>query len=79
LEGFYGHVLLSFMTAIVYLKLMRTFHGTKFNPVDFMAEMRGLACTVYENPLQAFEPTARQKEILKILKTEIPTRAPLPV
>jgi hypothetical protein len=79
LEGFYGHLLLSFMTTIVYLKLMAVFRGTKFNPIDFMAELRGLSCVVYEDHLQIFEPTAKQKEILKILKIEIPTRVPLPV
>jgi hypothetical protein len=68
------------MTTIVYLKLIAIFRRTtKFNPIDFMAELRGLSCVVYEDHLQIFEPTAKQNDILKILKIEIPTRVTLPV
>jgi hypothetical protein len=78
-ETFNGHLLLSFMTTIVYLKLQRIFHKKKFNPIDFITELRGVTCGVYEDHLHVYEPTAKQKEILKILKMEIPTILPLQI
>jgi hypothetical protein len=73
LETFNGHLLLSFLTTIVYLKLQKIFHKQKYNPLDFITELRGLTCGVYEDHLHIYEPTAKQKEILKILKIEAPT------
>ncbi|MDR0881288.1 MAG: transposase [Candidatus Adiutrix sp.] len=77
LEAFRGHILLSFITTIVYLRLQRIFHDTKFNPIDFMAELRGVSCIVYEDHLQIFEPTAKQKEIMKILGIDLPSKVPI--
>jgi hypothetical protein len=79
LEGFKGHLLLSFMTTIVYLKLQKIFHNTKFNPIDFITELRGVFCNLYDDHLKIFEPTANQRAILKLLKIELPTRLPLPI
>jgi transposase len=73
LETFKGHLLISFLTTIVYLKLQKIFHKQKYNTIDFISELRGLTCGVYEDHLHIYEPTAKQKEILKILKLEIPT------
>jgi hypothetical protein len=73
LETFNGHLLISFLTTIVYLKLQKIFHKQKYNTIDFITELRGLTCGVYEDHLHIYEPTAKQKEILKILKLEIPT------
>jgi transposase len=77
IETLNGHLLLSFMTTIVYLRLQRIFHKQKFNAIDLITEMRGVMCGVYEDHLHIYEPTAKQKEILKILKIEIPTEIPL--
>ncbi|MDR2199927.1 MAG: transposase [Deltaproteobacteria bacterium] len=77
LSTFNGHILLSFITTIVYLKLQKIFHNTKYNAIDFITELRGVICTVYDDHLLVFEPTARQKEILKILKMEIPLKIPI--
>jgi transposase len=77
LETFNGHLLISFLTTIVYLKLQRIFHKQKYNLIDFITELKGITCGVYEDHLHVYEPTAKQKEILKILKMEIPTKLPL--
>jgi hypothetical protein len=77
ISTFNGHLLISFITTIVYLKFQRLFHKTKYNPLDFITELRGINCIVYEDHLQIFEPTSKQKEILKILEMEMPTRLPL--
>jgi hypothetical protein len=76
-DAFNGHLLLSFMTTIVYLKLQRIFHKKKYNPVDFITELECVMCGVYEDHLHVYEPTAQQKEILKILRMELPTIVPL--
>jgi transposase len=77
LETFNGHLLLSFMTTIVYLKLQQIFYNSKFNPIDFMAKLRGVSCAVYDDHLHVHEPTAKQKKILQVLEMEIPTKLPL--
>jgi transposase len=77
LTTFKGHLLLSFITTIVYLRLQKIFHKKNYNPIDFITELRGVTCGVYNDHLQVYEPTAEQKDILKILKMEIPPVLPL--
>ncbi|MDR2352592.1 MAG: hypothetical protein LBF22_05415 [Deltaproteobacteria bacterium] len=72
--AFNGHLLLSFITTIANLELERIFHGTKYNPIDFITELRGINCIVYDDHLKVFEPSAKQKEILKILEMEMPCK-----
>jgi hypothetical protein len=74
LETFNAQVLLSFLTIIVHLKLLKIFYKQKYNPIDFITELRGITCGVYKDHLHVYEPTAKQKEILKILKMEMPTK-----
>jgi transposase len=76
-ETFNGHLLLSFLTTIAYLQLQKIFHKQKFNPIDFITEMRGVTCGVYEDYLRIYELTANQKKILNILGMEIPTTLPI--
>jgi transposase len=76
-EAFNGHLLLSFMTTITYLKFQKIFLNHKYNTIDFITELEGLTCGVYDDHLHVYEPTARQKKILKILNIEIPTILPL--
>jgi hypothetical protein len=77
LTTFNGHLLLSFMTTIVNLMFQKIFHKQNYNPVDFITELRGVTCGVYDDHLQVFEPTSKQKDILKILKMKIPLVLPL--
>lgn len=77
LETFNGHLLLSFITTIVYFKLQKICHKQKFNAIDCITELRGITCGVYNDHLHIYEPTAKQKEILKMLKIQLPTRLPL--
>jgi hypothetical protein len=74
-----GHLLLSFITTIVYLKFQKIFHKTKFNTIDFITEMRGVTCGVYEDHLHIYELTSNQKKLLKILNMEMPTKIPVEI
>jgi hypothetical protein len=65
------------MTTIVYLKFQKLFHNQPFNTIDFITELRGIMCGVYEDHLIIYEPTAKQKKILKILEMDIPIKLPL--
>jgi transposase len=76
-ETLNGHLLLSFLTTIVYFRLKKIFNKQKYNVLDFITELNGLTCGVYNDHLHVYEPTITQKAILKILEMEIPTRLPL--
>jgi hypothetical protein len=77
LEAFNGHLLLSFMTTIVYFELQKLCHKQKYNAIDCITELRGITCGVYNDYIHIYEPTTKQKEILKMLKIELPTQLPL--
>jgi hypothetical protein len=77
INTFNGHLLISFITTIIYLKLQKIFNSHPFNPIDFMTEMRGVTCGVYEDHLHIYELTSKQKKMLKILDMEIPMRISL--
>jgi hypothetical protein len=79
LEAFNGHMLLSFMTTIVYERLQGIFHKQNYNPLDFITELRGVFCGVHDDHLKVYELSTKQKEILQILDIAIPSRLPLKV
>jgi hypothetical protein len=49
-----GHLLLSFITTIVYLKLQEIFHKEKYKAIDFITELKGITCGVYDDHLQIY-------------------------
>jgi hypothetical protein len=53
------------------------FHETKHVAVDIMTEPRGITCWVYDYHLHVCEPVAKQRGLLKALKTEMPSVIPL--
>jgi transposase len=76
LETFNGHLLISFLSTIVYLRLQKIFNEENFSTIDFITELRGVMCTVHDDCLRIYKKTAKQNKILKILDIDIPLILP---
>jgi hypothetical protein len=49
-------------------KDIKIFYKQKYNPIKFITELKGVTYGAYNDHLQVFEPTSKQKDLLKILK-----------
>jgi transposase len=77
-ETFRGHIMLSFISVVVYLSLNRCFKEHKvFAVQNALTEMRNLKCKVYEKSLLVKEPTKDMKEICKLSGVSIPEKLKL--
>jgi transposase len=79
-ETFKGHVMLTFMATILYLKLNQWFKGHKvFTAQNSLIEMRNLKCKVYDRCVLVKEMTRDMREICKILGIQVPEKISLPI
>jgi hypothetical protein len=77
---FRGHMLLTFMSIILYIKLNRYFSShKKFTAQYAINLMRNLKCKVYNDSLQVKELTKEMKEICKLAEISIPAELSLPI
>jgi transposase len=79
-ETFRGHIMLSFISVIIFLKLNQCFKGHKvFNAQNALMAMRNLKCKVYDDCILVKEPTKDMREICKVVGIEIPEKINLPL
>lgn len=79
-ETFRGHIMLSFMSVLLYMMLNKCFEDSKnFNASNSLMLMRNLKCKVFDNSLLVSEPTKDMKKICKILDINIPEQITLPI
>jgi transposase len=79
-ETFRGHIMLSFMATVVYLKLNACFKGHKtFTAQNTLMETQRLRCKVYDKLLLVKEPNRDTKEMYKLAGLTIPEKLKLPL
>jgi hypothetical protein len=77
---FRGHIMLSFMAIILYLKLNKCFADHKhLNAKNAIIEMKNLKCKVYDDFVLVKEMTKDMREICKIVDIKIPEKIFLPI
>jgi hypothetical protein len=79
-ETFRGHIMLTFMATVMYLKLNQCFKGHKvFTAQNAIIEMRNLKCKVFDNCLLIKEITKDMRDICKIVGIKVPEKISLPI
>jgi hypothetical protein len=79
-ETFRGHIMLSFMATIIYLKINHCFKNDKtFTAENALLEMRNLKCKVFDDRILVKEPNKDMKHICKVLGIKIPEKLELPL
>ncbi|MDR2200206.1 MAG: hypothetical protein LBR53_12330, partial [Deltaproteobacteria bacterium] len=75
-----GHIMLSFMAVILYLKLNKRFAGHKrLNAKNALIEMKNLKCKVYDDRALIKKITKDMREICKIVDIKIPEKIFSPI
>jgi hypothetical protein len=79
-DTFRGHLMLSFMSVMLNLKLNQCFAGNKmFTAQSALLVMRGLKCKVYKNCMLISEPNKNMKQICKMASITLPEKLKLPM
>ncbi|MDR1086436.1 MAG: hypothetical protein LBP22_16655, partial [Deltaproteobacteria bacterium] len=79
-ETFRGHIMLTFMATIMYLKLNQCFKGHKvLTAQNAIIEMRNLKCKVFDHCLLVKETAKDMREICKIVGIKVPNKIRLPI
>jgi hypothetical protein len=79
-EKFGGHVMISFMAKILWLKLNQCFKGHDDLTADgALMEMKNLKCKIFDDRAHVKEPTELMREICAIAGIDLPERIPLPI
>ena len=69
---FRGHLMITFMTSVLYLLINRELHKIKSNVVDACTTMQNLKCKIFRTKALVQEPTKRMKRIATALNIPIP-------
>lgn len=79
-DTFRGHIMVSFMAIILYLKLNQCFKGHKvLTAKSALMEMRNLKCKVFDDYMHVKEPTKEMREICAMVGVDLPERIILPI
>jgi hypothetical protein len=79
-ETFRGHIMISFMAIILYLKLNQCFKGhNDLTANGALMEMKNLKCKIFDDCIHVKEPTKFIREICAIVGIDLPERIPLPI
>ena len=73
-ETLRGHLLLSFISSLVYLFLNDKLKGTKFNAGYALLTFRNLKCKVYDDEILVKEPVKTMNVIAKALGITLPKK-----
>jgi hypothetical protein len=76
-ETFRGHLLLSFITTVVYLSVNQLLKGTAFNADGAFFILRNQKCKVFDDCILPKEITKKMNDIYKKLKIKSPLSIPL--
>jgi hypothetical protein len=79
-ETFRGHIMLTFMAIILFIKLNHCFKGHKvFTAQNALIEMRNLKCKVYDDWVLVKEINKDMREICKMVDIKVPEKISLPI
>ncbi|MDR1617343.1 MAG: transposase [Syntrophomonadaceae bacterium] len=73
-ETLRGHLMLVFISSLVYLYLNDKLKATKYNAGNALLSFRNLKCKVYGDEIIVKEPLKAMHDIAKVLKITIPKR-----
>jgi transposase len=76
-ETFRGHLMMSFITTIVYLSVNQLLKGTLFNIDGAFFVLRNQKCKVFDDCILPKETTKKMNDIYKKLKLNSPVRIPV--
>jgi hypothetical protein len=77
-ETFRGHLMLSFIAAVVYMLVNTLLEGSKFCADGAFRILQNQKCKVFDKSVLIKEPVKRVNEIAEHLNIEIPLELPLP-
>jgi hypothetical protein len=79
-DTFRGHIMLTFMSVILYLRLNKCFNGdTVFTAQNALDEMRNLKCKVYDNCVRIKEITKDMRTVCDKVGIKVPETIKLPI
>jgi transposase len=76
-EAFRGHLLLSFITTVVYLSVNEMLKGTAYNAEGAFLILKNHKCKVFDDQILPKEPNRKMNEIYKKLKIKSPISLPI--
>jgi transposase len=78
IEALMGYILINFLTEISYFAINQEFINTTYGAKNALYELSCLYSKVLNNQIHTYEPNEKMKELLKILKIDIPKVLYLP-
>ena len=76
-ETFRGHLLLSFITTVVYLSINEMLKGTVYNAEGAFLILKNQKCKVFDDRILPKEANRKMNEIYKKLKIKSPIFLPI--
>jgi hypothetical protein len=72
IEAFRGHLLISFISTIIFLKVNKLFVDSNYYAMSAFSALYSLMCKIYDDSIEIKEPNRKMNEISKILNIKLP-------
>ena len=72
-----GHLMLSFIAAVIVKMLQKQIKGTSYSPIDVFTNLRNHKCKVFDDCLLTQESVKKANDIYKLMGLKVPHRIPL--
>jgi len=73
-ETLRGHLMLSFIAAVIVKMLQKQIQGTSYSPIDVFTNLRNHKCKVFDDCLLTQESAKKANDIYKLMGLKIPHR-----
>ncbi|MBI9096772.1 MAG: transposase [Sphaerochaeta sp.] len=76
-ETLRGHLMLSFIAAVIVRMLQKQILGTPYSPIDVFTNLRNHKCKVFEDFLLTQESVKKANDIYKLMGLKVPHQIPI--
>lgn len=76
-ETLRGHLMLSFVAAVIVKMLQKKLMGTSYSPIDVFTNLRNHKCKVFDDFLLTQESVKKANDIYKLMDLKVPHQIPI--